>query len=125
MSPWSFTFKIQGKLAVELDRMIQDLSEVCNCVISLNVPSQNFTCGQVLIIQEALNVNVVFGRSIDHCKMLNLNLFSSENHSLQAVYVSWSLTGTTAGLVLCKCCISLHHKRNWGIFRTGLMVVNP
>lgn len=62
---------------------------------------------------------------INHCKTLNLNLFSSENHSLQAVYIGQSLTGTTDGLVLCKYCISLHHKRNWGIFRTRLMVVKP
>lgn len=86
---------------------------------------KNFTCGQVLIIQEVLNVNVIFGRSINHCKMLNLNLFSSENHSLQAVYVNQSLTGTTDDSVLCKYCISLHHKRNWGIFRTRITVVNP
>lgn len=90
------------KLATVQYRMIQDLSaEVFNGIISLVVPSQNFTCGQALIIRDIFDAYVIFGKSTNHYKMLNLNLFSSENHALQATDVRHRFKGTTAALLLC------------------------
>lgn len=76
------------------------------------------------MIGEVLNAYVIFGRSANHCKMLSLNLFSSENPLLYPIYFRWRCTGSRAGLFLHKHSISLHHIRNWGIFRTELIILN-
>lgn len=83
-----------------------------------------FFCSQALVIWKDLNAYVIFGRSANYYKMLNRNLFSFENPFLKLVYVRWRLRGTTARYLLCKDSISLCHIRNWGIFRTELIILN-
>lgn len=117
-------FTVHIKLAMVQWRVARDQSAgEHNCSISLVVPSEKFTWSQALVIWEVLNACVIFGRSANYYKMLYQNLFSFENPFLSSVYVRWGLPGTAASFSLCEYSISLYHIRNWGIFRTELIIL--